>query len=82
MIEIPGYEGHGRTIMVEFMCWRCKTRAYRPLKDCVPLDHGIRFMSDLRAPDKWEDGGFYYPMLCPECAKKYQDFMNCIEIGF
>ena len=76
MIEIPGYEGHGRTIMVEFMCWRCKERAMRPLKDCLPKDGPAMGMSDLKPPPGWRDGGFYYPTFCPDCAKKYDEFMN------
>lgn len=76
MIQIPDYEGHGRTIMVEFMCWRCKMRAYRPLKDSIPTDGPMVSMADLKPPKNWRNGGFYYPTFCPECAKKYDEFMK------
>lgn len=76
MISIPGYEGHGRRMMVEFMCWRCKQRVVRPLVDCLPKDGPVRDMSDLKPPAGWQNGGFYYPTFCPDCAKKYDEFMK------
>ena len=80
-MEIPDFEGHGRTIMVDFKCWRCKKIAARPLKDCLPTDGPARFMSDLRPPKEWRNGGFYYPTFCPECAEKYDKFMSGEEDG-
>ena len=80
-MEIPDFEGHGRTIMVLFRCWRCNKVEYKPLKDCLPTECGVRFMSDLRAPSTWRDGGFYYPTFCPECAEKYDRFMKGEEDG-
>ena len=32
---------------------------------------------DLRPPEGWNSGGFYYPLLCPDCKKAYEEFMNC-----
>ena len=81
MIEVPGYEGHGRRMMVEFMCQRCKTREVRPLVDCLPTDAPARGMSDLKPPKEWRDGGFYYPTFCPNCAKKYDEFMKGEEMN-
>lgn len=75
-MEIPAYEGYGRTIMVRFRCQRCKVTADRQLKDCRPNGYAIRNLSDLAAPEGWYDGGFYYPTLCKECAEKYDKFMN------
>lgn len=75
-MEIPDLEGFGRTIMVRFMCYRCKTTASRPLKDCLPSDSGVRDLSDLKPPANWRNGGFYYPTFCPDCAKKYDEFMR------
>lgn len=81
MITIPEYEGHGRRVLIEFMCWRCKTRETRPLKDCLPREHPINNMSDLVPPHGWRNGGFYYPTFCPDCAKKYDEFMKGDENG-
>lgn len=75
-MEINEFDGHGRRIMVEFMCWRCKQRVVRPLKDCLPSDGPARNLSDMKPPADWRNGGFYYPTFCPDCAKKYDEFMK------
>lgn len=75
-MEIREFEGHGRKIVVEFTCRRCKTKVYKPLVDCLPSDCAVRGLYDLKAPKEWKDGGFYHPTLCPECAEKYEKFMN------
>lgn len=80
-MEIPNFEGHGRTVMVQFQCYRCKTVAIRPLKDCIPNDSPVSDMSDFEAPANWRDGGFYYPTFCPDCAEKYDKFMRGEEDG-
>ena len=76
MIQIPEYEGHGRRVLIEFMCYRCKTKVVRALKDCNPTDGPPMNMSDYRPPAGWRNGGFYYPTFCPDCAKKYDEFMK------
>lgn len=76
MISIPGYEGYGRKILVEFTCRRCGAKACRPLKDAMPTDAPPSHMSNFRAPSDWRDGGFYYSTFCPDCAKKYDEFMR------
>ena len=76
MINIPEYEGHGRRVLIEFMCYRCKTKATRPLKDCRPSDGPPMNMSDYKPPADWRNGGFHYPTFCPDCAKKYDEFMK------
>lgn len=75
-MEIPEFEGFGRTIMVQFKCYRCKAIAVRPLKDCLPSEWDVRNLSDLKAPKEWRDGGFYYPTFCPDCNVKYERFMQ------
>ena len=75
-MEIKEFEGFGRKLMVEFSCRRCNAKAYKPLFDCLPSDYPVRNLSDLKAPKEWQDGGFYYPTFCPECAEKYERFMN------
>lgn len=76
-MEITRYEAHGRKLMVEFMCYRCKTTAIRPLAECMEEQkEGYQGLYDLRPPKEWKDGGFYYPLFCPECAKAYEEFMK------
>lgn len=76
-MELKTYQINGRKLMVEFMCYRCKTTAIRPLKDCMEdCRDGYRDLYDLRPPKEWQDGGFHYPMFCPQCAKAYKEFME------
>lgn len=75
-MEIKSFEGFGRTLMVQFTCQRCKAVELRPLIDCLPSDTPTNGLYDLKAPPKWRDGGFYYPLLCQECYKKYTKFMR------
>ena len=75
-MQIPEFQGFGRTMMVEFKCRRCTNTAYRPLKDCLPTDCPVRNLSDLEPPKGWRNGGFYHPTFCPECAEKYDQFMK------
>ena len=76
-MEIKTYQMNGRKLMVEFMCYRCKTTEIRPLEECMnEASEYYRDLYDLHPPTGWEDGGFYYPMFCPECKKAYERFMN------
>ena len=75
-IEIPAYEGFGRKVMVECMCYRCKKKDLRPYYDSMPNDFPVRNLSDLEPPNGWRNGGFYYPTFCPDCADKYDRFMK------
>lgn len=71
------YETHGRKLMVEFKCSRCKKTEIRPLAECMnEQKECFRNLYDLRPPQDWQDGGFYYPMFCPDCKKAYEDFMK------
>ena len=73
-IEVKRYESNGRKLAVEFTCRRCKKKSYRLLKECVNQE--FNFLTDLKPPSGWEDGGFYYPLFCPECKSAYEKFMN------
>lgn len=76
-MQFSRFETHGRKLLVEFKCRRCKTTAIRPLEDCVKeLKDGYRDLYDFRPPSEWENGGFYYSLFCPECAKAYEQFMR------
>lgn len=76
-MQINKYQTHGRKLLVEFMCYRCKKTITRPLEDCMGDSRECyRELYDLKPPKEWEDGGFYYPLLCPECSKAYELFMK------
>jgi hypothetical protein len=76
-VEITKYETHGRKLLVEFKCYRCKKTATRPFEECVKeIEDHYPELYDLRPPKSWENGGFYYPTFCPECKKAYEDFMK------
>lgn len=77
MNQIKSYETHGRKLMVEFKCYRCKKTETRPLEDCVnEKKEGYIDLYDLNPPKDWRNGGFYYPMFCPQCAREYDLFMK------
>ena len=77
-MTINSYETHGRKLMVEFKCRRCKKTEVRPLEECMnEATEYYRDLYDLHPPKSWNDGGFYYPLFCPDCKKAYEDFMNC-----
>lgn len=77
MMEVKQYETHGRKLLVEFKCYRCRTTALKALEECMnETTECYRNLYDLKPPKGWKDGGFYYPMFCPNCAKAYEDFMN------
>lgn len=76
-MNIAHYETHGRKLLVQFNCYRCKATATRPLSDCMnEQKEYFRDLYDLHPPKDWQDGGFYYPMFCPDCKKAYEDFMK------
>ena len=79
--ETDAIEGHGRRLMVEFTCVRCKTKAIRPLGTCLDeLKDSPKRIYDMHPPEDWQDGGFYYPLFCPKCSAAYDDFMNMREV--
>lgn len=73
-IEVKSFEANGRRLSVEFTCRRCRQKAYRPLKECIGSE--FNFLTDLKPPPEWKDGGFYCPLFCPECKIAYEKFMN------
>lgn len=77
-MEIKSCETHGRKLMVEFKCQRCGKTEIRPLEDCMEevRTSGFRALYDLNPPKGWRNGGFYYPLFCPECEKAYDLFMK------
>ena len=76
-MEIKNFEMQGRKLLVEFKCQRCKKTATRPLEECISeCKECYRGLYDLRPPKEWQDGGFYYPLFCPDCAKAHEQFMR------
>lgn len=70
-------ETHGRRLMVEFKCYRCGTRVLRSFDECLEeSSECFRALYDCRPPSGWRNGGFYYPMFCPDCAAAYDEFMK------
>lgn len=68
---------HGRRLMVEFKCYRCQTTALRDFDVCLrESSESYQGMYDLQPPKDWENGGFYHPTFCPDCAKAYERFMG------
>ncbi len=82
-MEIQELETHGRKLLVQFECYRCKTKIARAYKECVEevAESEFRGLYDLNPPKGWKNGGFYYPLLCPECKKAYELFMQGENIG-
>lgn len=79
-MEFKRYETHGRKLIVEFKCYRCKTTTTRPLEECTnEVKEDYRELYDLKPPKEWKNGGFYYPLFCPECSKAYELFMEMKE---
>lgn len=74
-MEIKSFESNGRRLMVEFTCRRCRTVSFRSLKECLD-EVDCNFLTDLKPPKDWRNGGFYYPLFCKECAEAYDRFMN------
>ena len=76
-MNFANYEMNGRKLMVEFKCRRCEKTEIRPLEECMKEQKEyFRDLYDLRPPQDWKDGGFYYPLFCPDCKRAYEDFMK------
>lgn len=76
-MTIHNYETHGRKLLVEFACRRCGKKETRPLEECMKeTAECYNGLHDLNPPIGWNNGGFYYPIFCPDCKKAYNDFMN------
>ena len=77
-MQIDRFEANGRRLMVEFQCRRCKISAIRPLEVCVK-EVNYNNLWDLKPPEDWQNGGFYYPLFCPKCSEAHKRFMNMEE---
>ena len=79
-MEINNIKTHGRTLLVEFKCYRCNKTETRTLEEYLnEASEYYRDLYDLKPPTGWQDGGFYYPLFCPDCKKAYERFMNNVE---
>lgn len=69
-------KSNGRTLAVLFICDRCKSKAVLPYDECMKGET-YDYLHNSTLPDGWAyHGGYNGPMLCPDCEKRYQDFMN------
>lgn len=76
-MNITQYESHGRKLMVEFECQRCRKKQLRSLEECISeVSDFNEKLYELNPPLGWRNGGFYYPLFCPDCKKAYEEFMN------
>ena len=76
-MNIEKFSEKGRTLFVQFKCERCGTTALRTFEACLKdAKHGCGALWDFCPPEKWRDGGFYYPLFCPDCSKAYEEFMR------
>jgi hypothetical protein len=76
-MNVNRYETHGRKLLVEFECRRCKKTITRSLKECMEeVTECYRELYDLNPPTGWQNGGFYYPLFCPDCKNAYERFMS------
>lgn len=78
-MQIDRFEANGRRLMVEFKCRRCKKTVVRPLEDCMK-EVDYNHLWDLHPPADWENGGFYYPIFCPDCSVAHKRFMNMEDV--
>ena len=77
-MEIKGFESSNRRLMIEFSCRRCRRVELEPLESAVARmdDYSPFRLDDIPYPAGWKDGGFFYNILCPDCAAAYERFMN------
>ena len=66
----------GRTICIQFECYRCKQIAYRTMEECHPKNRELIFLRDMELPSDWGNAGRFGHLLCPECKQKFDAFMN------
>lgn len=66
-------ETHGRRLLVEFTCRRCKTKITRPFSECFPEVDYFHNLDDFSPKNGWSGG---YTMLCSSCKAAYDEFMN------
>lgn len=75
--QLDRFESHGRKLMVEFKCRRCGKTELRTLEECMKeVTEYFQGLYNLNPPAGWDNGGFYYPLFCPDCKKAYENFMN------
>lgn len=53
----------GRTLMIQFECGRCGKKHIEPFESYI-------------VPEGWREHERKMPLLCPECHKAFNEFMN------
>lgn len=70
------FKEDGRTLCIQFECYRCKQIAYRTAEECRPKDREPTFLRDMEPPICWGNTRKYGYLLCPECKQKFDAFIK------
>lgn len=74
MPQFNAYEQDGRTFMVKFTCRRCGQEQTVTLEEHDKDPESYGYLRNITPPEGWAEL-LYGPLLCPQCAIEYQDFM-------
>lgn len=78
MPQFEKYSEDGRTLMIKFICYRCKKEHIEPL-ELHDNDGGREgtygYLHNIKPPKEWKEIP-YSKLLCPGCYEKYQQFMK------
>ena len=72
------FELNGRRLMIEFTCGRCGKKHIEPFALQYNKTEGN--LQSYSPPKGWKDDSLYCPMLCAECNKQYEAFLNGSEV--
>lgn len=77
MPQFNDYEADGRKLMVQFTCTRCEATHTEPLELHKDDDHEHYgyLRAGIHPPSGWAEL-FHGPLLCPDCARDYEIFMQ------
>lgn len=72
------YSKNGRTLIVKFTCSRCGYQQDEEYEKLVRKDENdyVRAYEKLHTPDGWTELQWYGRILCPECNKAFQSFLE------
>lgn len=70
------YKGGGITLAVRFTCRRCGRTQIENLEDMDKGSESYGYLHNLKKPEGWDNLHIHGPLLCPECNKAYDAFMQ------
>ena len=73
-MEIMQIRSSGRELTIKFTCCRCEKTEYLPF-DIAMQGETYGHLHNSKLPEGWDSVG-YSQILCAECAKEYELFMN------